>query len=99
MELKNILPTENEAAVTEEDVVTALTEAELTLSADPSVESDAVEVEVLDEEALAEKQLADSVAAKRNDHIQQFKFDFDFDDIPDVENAGDEDTAEIEIKL
>ena len=99
MELKNILPTENEAVVTEEDVVVALTEAELTLDADSADASDSVEEEVLDEQAMLDKQLADSVAAKRNDHIQQFKFDFDFDDIPDVEGAGNEDAAEIEAEV
>lgn len=76
---------------TEEDVVTALTQAEQTLPAsDDSVIPDPVEEIVVAEENA----IIASIAAKRNDHIQQFKMDFSLDDIPDAEGMQVEETPQ-----
>ena len=104
-ELKNVLPLEegavevtDESVVTEQDVVAALAEAELTLATESAVfDEDAVSDDEITEEINSEEQrLADAIAAKRNDHVQQFKLEFELDDIPDAEGMGREDDAETE---
>ena len=103
--LKNVLPLEegavevtDESVVTEQDVVAALAEAEQTLSTENAVfDDDAVFDDEISEEINAEEQrLADAIAAKRNDHVQQFKLEFELDDIPDAEGMGREDDTETE---
>lgn len=95
-EFKNVLPTENrEKVVTEHDVVAALTEAEQTLPESVSAEKGtAQKLSVEATEAQAEPNLADTIAAKRSDHVQQFKLTFDLDDIPDAEGMGITDAEE-----
>ena len=104
-ELKNVLPLEegavevtDESVVTEQDVVAALAEAELTLATESAVfDEGAVSDDEITEEINSEEQrLADAIAAKRNDHVQQFKLEFELDDIPDAEGMGREDDAETE---
>lgn len=88
-ELKNKLSTEGtDDVVTERDVVAALTEAEQTLADTASATN--VEVpKVAEEETSAMQQnLEETLAAKRSDHVQQFKLAFDLDDIPDAEGMG-----------
>ena len=103
--LKNVLPLEegavevtDESVVTEQDVVAALAEAEQTLSTENAVfDDDAVFDDEISEEINSEEQrLADAIAAKRNDHVQQFKLEFELDDIPDAEGMGREDDTETE---
>ena len=92
-ELKNMLPADGVDVVTEEDVVAALAEAEQTLettetSTEMVSEANNVTEEAVDEATLTERRLVDEVAAKRNDHVLQFKLEFDADDIPDAEGMS-----------
>lgn len=81
-DMKTIFPSPK-ASATKDDVVAALTEAESTLGAEFLQDDSAVE-----NVAEAEQDLTEVVAAKRCDHVQQFKLDLDFDDIPDAEGMG-----------
>ena len=84
---RSVSPMDNEMpsdAVTEEDVVTALTAAEQTVSLRTADNTSASDDTVPQQEA--EQSIADEVAAKRNDHVQQFTLDLNLDDdIPDAE--------------
>lgn len=93
-ELKNLLPLEEEmgataeVVVTEQDVVTALAEAEQTLQGEVLIQDEETIIEEAPAEMDPEEQKwVDEIAAKRNDHVQQFKLELDWDDIPDVVNA------------
>lgn len=90
-DLKNVLPVdEANEVVTEQDVVAALTEAEQSLGAE-ALPAEENKDNVID---LEEQELVDSITAKRNDHVQQFKLDFVLDDIPDVNDVEPSDPAE-----
>lgn len=92
-ELKNILPIEEDAigAVTESDVVAALTEAEQTLGEKASSSHEAVAETNVSE---SQEDWAEAIAAKRSSHVQQFQMSFDLDDIPDAEGMGLDDAEE-----
>ena len=100
-ELKNILPLEDdvcataEVVVTERDVVAALAEAEQTLHEEPAIEQNETVAEAAPAETNSEEQQwADAIAAKRNDHVQQFKLELDWDDIPDVASTETDNSDE-----
>lgn len=90
-ELKNVLPVEENVddIVTEEDVVAALTDAEQTLGSGAVIADDtAPQEEMAGEMDSEEQKLADAIAAKRSDHVQQFKLEFELDDIPEAVGMG-----------
>lgn len=98
--MNGLPPVEDDAeakVVTEEDVVTALTEAEQTVSAIVTDDASSLAVsEPLTEQADLEPEIADEVAARRSDHVQQFALHLDLDDdIPDAEGmqASEEEEA------
>lgn len=96
-DIKRDNPLAEETAVTEEDVISALTEAEQTVSVhtDDSVDATAQ----ISEEPSAEQQAVSAVAAKRSDHVQQFTLDLDLDDdIPDAEGMGCDPEADVDAK-
>lgn len=89
--LKETLPVEGEAVdvVTESDVVAALTEAEQTLPEPVAVKDTSTCVVIEEEEPnLSQQSFEDTIAAKRDDHVRQFKLSFELDDIPDAEGMG-----------
>ena len=84
-----------DSVVTEADVVAALSEAELTSApTDPQQEDTSSERPVVD----PEEQIVTEVAAKRNDHIQNFQLDFSLGDIPDAEGMKREENEEVPVR-